>query len=156
MRARQPPVPTLSRCLRICHTRLHRRPCRSQPLRRWAKKSTARTNSQGVPFGHFTKLNWICTRLDGWLRRRAMLLEPTPIGIEISQTVPDKKVEEGSRLKNGELNQKTSRSPPSIVNLKESGVAILSMQIRSLTCKIMSRENAQASEMWRTRSCRAL
>jgi hypothetical protein len=65
--------------------------------------------------------------------------EPTPIEIEISSTVPDEKVEEGSRLNNGEPNQETWLYPSSAVNLKGRGGFIFLMEIPSLTCKMMPR-----------------
>jgi hypothetical protein len=92
-----------------------------------------------VPFGHFTELNSISMRLDGRLRRCAMPLEPTPIGIKTSQTVPGKKMEQGSQLNNSEPSQKTERSPSSAVNLKERGIFVLAMEIPSLTCELMLR-----------------
>jgi hypothetical protein len=82
-----------------------------------------------------------------------MPLEPMPIGIETSQTVPDEKMEEGSRLNSGEPNQETWRSPSSAVNLEGRGVVVLSMEILLLTCEIELQANARAGEMWKTRSC---
>jgi hypothetical protein len=90
-------------------------------------------------FGQFTELNRFSTRLDKWLHRCAMPFEPTPIGIEISQTVPDKKIEEDNQLNNDEPNQKTWQPPSPAVNLKERWTIVWSMEIPSLKCNRMPR-----------------
>jgi hypothetical protein len=79
----------------------------------------------------------------GWMAPSVRdALEPTPIEIDISQIVPNKKVEEGSRLDNSEANQKTWQSPSSAMNSTERGAVVLSMEIPSLTCEMLPRKNA--------------